>query len=90
MTFCKNAVIFGVDNSSLSQADNRKNNFSVLGQGLTYGIWFTRENVLVKQTQNFAWVCIIIVIIVICLLMENKSLGLKLIIKMVTFQISFV
>ena len=46
--------------------------------------------ILVKKTQNFAWVCIIILIIVICLLMENKSLNLKLTIKMLTFQLKFV
>ena len=33
--------------------------------------------ILVNQTQNFAWVCIIMLIIVICLLMEKKSLSLK-------------
>ena len=45
---------------------------------------------LVKQTQNFAWVYTIMLIIVICLLMEKKSLNLKLIIKMSTFQLNFV
>ena len=43
--------------------------------------------ILVKQTQNFAWVCIIMLIIV---LMKKKSLSLKLIIKMLSFQHSFV
>ena len=33
--------------------------------------------ILVNQTQNFVWVYIIMLIIVICLLMENKSLSLK-------------
>ena len=43
----------------------------------TYGIngcfGKTKENAatLVKQRQNFAWVCIIILIIVICLLMKK-------------------
>ena len=46
--------------------------------------------ILVKQTQNFVWVCILMMIIVICLLMEKKSLNLKLNIKMLTFQLSFV
>ena len=46
--------------------------------------------ILVKKTQNFAWVCIIILIIVTCLLMENKSLNLKLTKKMLTFQLKFV
>ena len=30
----RNVTIFGVDNSSWSHADNRKNNFSVLGEGI--------------------------------------------------------
>ena len=34
----RNAIIFGVDNSSLSYADNRKNNFIVLGEGQTFWI----------------------------------------------------
>ena len=36
--FAKNVVIFGVDNSSSSHTDNRKNNFFVLGKGPTYSI----------------------------------------------------
>ena len=47
-------------------------------------------SILVKQTQEFAWVCIIIVIIVICLLMEKKSLSLKPGINMLIFQLNFV
>ena len=31
-------MIFGVDNSSSSHADNRKNNFLILGEGPTCGI----------------------------------------------------
>ena len=46
--------------------------------------------ILIKKTKNFAWVCIIILIIVICLLMENKFLNLKLTIKMLTSQLNFV
>ena len=42
--------------------------------------------ILVKQVQNFVRVCIIMMIIVICLLMEKKPLSLKLIIKMLTFN----
>ena len=45
---------------------------------------------LVKQIQDIDWVYIIMLIIVICLLMENKSLSLKLTIKMLTFQLNFV
>ena len=33
--FNKNVVIFGADSSSSSHADNHKNNFLVLGEGLT-------------------------------------------------------
>ena len=42
--------------------------------------------ILVKQTQNFAWAYIIILVIVICLLMEKKYLSRKPIIKILTFQ----
>ena len=34
--------------------------------------------ILLKQTQNLAWASITMLIIVICLLMEKKSLNLKL------------
>ena len=43
--------------------------------------------ILVKQTQDFAWVCIIMLIIV---LIKKQSLSLKLIIEMLSFQHSFV
>ena len=33
-----NVIIFYVDNSSSSQADNCKNNFLILGEGSTYDI----------------------------------------------------
>ena len=36
--FARNVISFGVDNSLSSQADNRKNNFLILGEGPTYGI----------------------------------------------------
>ena len=36
--FDKNVIIFCVDNSSSSHADNHKNNFSMLGEGPTYDI----------------------------------------------------
>ena len=35
-------------------------------------------------------VCVTMVIIDICLLMEKKSISLKLVIKMLTFQVNFV
>ena len=43
-----------------------------------------------KQTKNFVWVCIIMLIIVVCLLMEKKYLKSKSTIKMLSFQLSFV
>ena len=45
--------------------------------------------VLVKLRQNFALVCFTMMMIVICLLMEKKSVSLKQIIKMSTFQLNF-
>ena len=36
--FARNVIIFGVDNNSASHAENRKNNFLVLGESPTYGI----------------------------------------------------
>ena len=36
--FARNVIVFGVDNSSSSHADTRKNNFLVLGEGPTYGV----------------------------------------------------
>ena len=44
---------------------------------------------LVIELQNFTWVCIIMVIIVV-LVLEKKSLSLKPIIKTSTFQLNFV
>ena len=38
-------IIFGVGNSSSSQADNRKDNFLILGLGPTFEINFTSEKV---------------------------------------------
>ena len=43
-----------------------------------------------KQTKNFVWVCIIMLIIVVCLLMEKKYLKSKSTIKMLSFQLNFV
>ena len=36
--FGRSVIIFGVDNSSPSHADNRKNNFLILDEGTTYEI----------------------------------------------------
>ena len=45
--------------------------------------------ILLKQTQNFVLVCLLKLIIVICLLIEKKSLNLKPTKKMCTFQFNF-
>ena len=84
----RNIVIFGVGNSS-SHADNRKVQLLQLMEDLVH----QKKNfvlILVKQTQNFVLVCIIMLIIVICLQMEKKYLNLKPTIKMLTFQPNFV
>ena len=59
--FAKNVVIFGVANSSLSHADNRKIKLLVLGEVSTDGVNYSvgaagKKLVLtsVKQIQNFA------------------------------------
>ena len=36
--FAKNVIIFGVDNGSWSHSNNLKNNFSIFGEGPTFGI----------------------------------------------------
>ena len=36
--FARNVIIFGVDNSSLSHSDNRKNKFLILHKSPTFGI----------------------------------------------------
>ena len=40
-----------------------------------------KKLILLKQTQNFVWVYIKMLIIVICLLMERKGVNLKLTIQ---------
>ena len=46
--------------------------------------------ILVKQTQNFAWVCIATMIIVICLLTEKKPTSLNRVMGSSTFWLSFI
>ena len=67
----------------------------LLGKRLTYGIYLVHQRkisvlTLIKQRQNFAWVYVATIIIVIYLLIEKKCFSLKPIIKMLTFQLSFV
>ena len=45
--------------------------------------------ILVAKTQSFARVHMTMLIIIICLLMEKKSLSLKPTTKMLTFQLNF-
>ena len=56
----KNVIIFAVDNSSSSHTKNLKNDFLILGEGLTFGInggFGTSEKklslILLKQRQSF-------------------------------------
>ena len=70
----KNFIAFTVDNISSSHTDNLKNGFLILGEDPTFDInrrcGASEKNmilILVKQRQNFVWVCIIIVTIVIYL-----------------------
>ena len=57
--FPRNVIILGVDNSSSSHSDNRKNNFLMLSEAPTYGInesFGSPEKcvvlILLKQTKN--------------------------------------
>ena len=49
----RNFTIFGVDNSSSSQSNNRKNNFLILGESPTYGINGTFGSPEKKFNINF-------------------------------------
>ena len=82
--------------STSSHADNCKNNFLAFVEGPADdnngSVVQQRKSLvltLIKQSQKFAWVCIAMVIIVICLLMEKKSISLKQITKMSIFATQF-
>ena len=53
----RNVIIFGVDNSSSSHADNCKNNFLILHNGPTFGKFGSPEKglalILVKKRKKF-------------------------------------
>ena len=76
----RNVIIFDLDSSSSPHSGNHKNNFFVLGQGPAYGINGSFGplkkkkivSVLLKQTESFVPVCIIMLIILICLLMKSN------------------
>ena len=52
--FARNVVIFGFGDNSLSHADNCKNTFLVLGEGLTDGINGNLDSVEKKFIINFS------------------------------------
>ena len=47
-------MVFGIDNTSSSHTDNRKNNFLVLGEGLTSGINDSTGSAEKKFSINFS------------------------------------
>ena len=82
-----NVVIFGVDNSSWSHADNFKNNFLVLGEANSFGISGNFDAQEKKFSINFSQVKMTFCLSLhyngdnsYFLLTEKKSLSLKLII----------
>ena len=94
--FARNVIIFGVDNKSSSHSNNHKNNFLILDEGPTSAINGSFGSSVKKFSINFTKAntkfCLslhILLIIVICLLMEKKSLNSRLTIKTITFQLSF-
>ena len=73
----RNVNFFGVDDSSSSHSDNCKNNFLILGEGLTYGI---NGSLSLNCNADNSY-----------LFVNGKEiLNLKLTIKMLTFQLNFV
>ena len=95
--FAGNVIIFGVDNSSSSHSDNRKGNFLVLSEGPNYGINGSFRSPEKKFSINFSKANTKFCLSLHCnadnsylLLMEEKSLNLKLTMKMLTFQLNFV
>ena len=70
----RKVIVFGVDNSLSFHADNLKNNFSLLDKGPTFWVngrfgWPEKKISinLSKANTNFVWVCVVILIIVMCL-----------------------
>ena len=88
----RNFIIFGVDNSSSSYADNRKNNFLVLGDDPTFGINNSPEKKFsIKFSKVKTKFCLSLhynADISYFLLMKKKSLNSKSAIKMSTFQLN--
>ena len=90
----RNVVIFNVDNSSSSHADNGKNNFLVLDKWDTFGIngsfgVLERKFSINFRKTKFCFSLHYNGITVICLLTKNKSLSLKLIMETSTLPLYF-
>ena len=67
--YATSVIIFCVDNSSSSHTDNLQNNFLILGEGdilvLMEALVHQKKSlvlILVKQTQNFAGICLMLII----------------------------
>ena len=95
--FAGNVIIFGIDNSSLSQTDNRKNNFLLLEEVPTNSIEESFGSPKKKFSINFSEArarCSLslhyMVINIFCLLTEKKFLILRPIIKTLNFQLNFI
>ena len=75
--FARNVVFASVGTISSSQSDNRKNNFSILGEGPTYGINLSLASpdkiFSINFTKTNTKFCLsLLLIIVICLLVEKS------------------
>ena len=90
----RNVIIFGVDNSSSSHTDNRKNNFLMQREVPTFGINGSFGSPGKKFSIHFSKAntkfCLHYNSDNSCLLMEKKSLSLKPTMKILTFQLNFV
>ena len=67
--YTTSVIIFCVDNSSSSHTDNLQNNFLILGEGdilvLMEALVHQKKSlvlILVKQIQNFAGICLMLII----------------------------
>ena len=87
--FARNIVIFGADNSSSTYVDSRKNNFSMLSKGSSYGINGSFDAQVKTFSINSSKARTKFWIEFAFLLMENKYLSLKPIIKNVKFPTQF-
>ena len=94
----RNVIVFGVDNCSSSHAENRENNFLVLGEGPTLRIngrfGSSEKRFRIDFSNAYADFCLNLHYNAknsfFFFLVEKKSLSLKPKIKMLTFQHNFV